>query len=180
MPIHAGAITALTLRGFAHYLRLGGETVYLLSPRGTKLPKWFKTHEWGARVKHLPTSVLPGDLGLEDHQEQGFSIRIASPERAMLECLHLAPQEFDLAECFQVMEGLGTLRPDLVNDLLKTCTSIKAKRLFLYMAEKANHQWLQFVDTAGLDLGSGERSLSKGGVYVPKYHLVVPAELSGL
>lgn len=180
LPIHAGALTALSLRGFAHYLRLGGETVYLLSPRGTKLPKWFKTYDWAVPVKHLPTSMLPDELGLEDYQQQGYSVRIAGPERAMLECLHLAPRVFDLSECFQVMEGLGTLRPDLVSELLEACTSIKAKRLFLYMAEKANHQWLRFVDTADLDLGSGERSLSKGGVYIPKYHLVVPAELSGL
>jgi len=37
----------------------------------------------------------------------------------MLECLHLAPKHFDLTECFQVMEGLGNLRPNLVGDLLK-------------------------------------------------------------
>ncbi|MBI2825763.1 MAG: type IV toxin-antitoxin system AbiEi family antitoxin domain-containing protein [Planctomycetia bacterium] len=78
------------------------------------------------------------------------------------------------------MEGLGSLRPDLVRDLLTACTSVKAKRLFLYMAEKANHQWLRFVDTSSLDLGKGERSLSKGGFYVAKYHLVVPSELTGL
>lgn len=177
LPIHVGALTALSLRGFAHYLRLGGETVYLLSPRGTKLPKWFKTHDWGAPVKHLPTSVLPGDLGLEDYQMQGYSIRIASPERAMLECLHLAPDELDLVECAQVMEGLVNLRPRLVQQLLTACTSIKAKRLFVFLAEKARHPWLPLVDTSKLDLGTGDRSLAKGGVYVAKYHLVLPESL---
>ena len=105
-------------------------------------------------------------------------IRIAGLERAMLECLHLAPQQFDLVECFQVMEGLSGLRPAVVQELLRACTSVKAKRLFLYLAEQANHAWLQFVDVSQLDLGSGERSLAKGGVYVPKYNLVVPQELA--
>jgi hypothetical protein len=46
------------------------------------------------------------------------------------------------------------------------------------MAEKANHQWLPFVDQSKLDLGKGERSLSKGGTYIAKYNLVVPNELA--
>jgi hypothetical protein len=178
LAIHAGAMTALSLQSYSQYLRLGGQRVYLFSQRGVKPPAWFKKHDWGVPVRHIPTSFLPTDLGLLDHKEANFSIRISAPERAMLECLDHAPKEFDLVECFQVMEGLVNLRPDTVTELLRQCTSIKAKRLFLYMAEKANHQWLPFIKTTGLDLGSGERSLSKGGVYVAKYNLVVPRELA--
>ena len=98
----------------------------------------------------------------------------------MLECLHLAPENQDLVECFQVMEGLTTLRPKLVQELLEKCKSIKAKRLFLFMAEKANHQWLSYVKTSTVALGAGARSLDKGGVYVPKYHLVLPNALASL
>lgn len=177
LPVHAGAMTALAIRGMAHYLRLGQETVFLfLSPR-TNLPAWFKKHDWAVRVKQVHTSVLPPVLGLEDHDEKTFAIRIPSPERAMLECLHLAPDDLDLAECGQVMEGLVNLRPKLVQELLMACTSIKAKRLFVYLAEKAGHQWLSLVDLSKLDLGTGDRSLAKGGVYVAKYHLVLPQSL---
>jgi hypothetical protein len=178
LPIHAGALTALSLQGYSQYLRFGGERVYLFSPRGVKLPAWFKKHDWGVPVRHISTSFLPTDLGLLDWQEPNFSIRISAPERAILECLDHAPKEFDLMECYQVMESLVNLRPDTVTQLLKQCTSVKAKRLFLYLAEKANHHWLPFVNTTGLDLGSGGRSLSKGGVYVAKYNLVVPRELA--
>lgn len=177
LPIHAGALTALSLQGYSQYLRFGGQRVYLFSPRGIKLPAWFKKYDWGMPVDHIPTSLLPTGLGLLDRAEPNFSIRISGPERAILECLDHAPKEFDLVECYQVMESLVNLRPDVVTELLNQCTSIKAKRLFLYMAEKANHQWLPFVNTTGLDLGSGGRSLSKGGVYVAKYNLVVPREL---
>jgi hypothetical protein len=178
VPIHAGALTALAAQGFSHYLRLGRQTLYLFSPRGTKLPAWFKQHDWGLTIRHLPTSFLPPDLGLADHDAMIFTIRVSTPERAMLECLHLAPKELDLVECLQVMEGLANLRPQVVQELLIACRSIKVKRLFLYLAERASHQWLQFVDTSVVDLGKGERSLSEGGVYVAKYNLVVPRELA--
>jgi hypothetical protein len=176
-PIHAGAMTALGLQGFAHYARYA-QDVYLFSPRGTRLASWFKHHEWGVAIRHFSTSVLPDGVGLLDRDEKNFVIRISGLERAMLECLHLAPQEFDLVECFQIMEGLTGLRPDVVQELLRGCTSVKAKRLFLYMAERANHSWLSFVDVSTLDLGSGGRSFAKGGAYVPKYNLVVPQELA--
>lgn len=36
LSVHAGALTALALRGMTHYVRLGGETVFLFSfPRTT-------------------------------------------------------------------------------------------------------------------------------------------------
>ncbi|HQU44753.1 MAG TPA: type IV toxin-antitoxin system AbiEi family antitoxin domain-containing protein [Pirellulales bacterium] len=90
------------------------------------------------------------------------------------------PAEADLVECFQLMEGLANLRPKLVQQLLAACTLVKAKRLFLYLAEKANHQWLRYVDRSALDLGSGSRSLAQGGTYVSKYQLVVPESLATL
>jgi hypothetical protein len=178
LPVHAGATTALNLQGLAHYFRLGAETIFLFSPPKTPLPAWFRDHDWNVAIQHIQSSILPETVGLTDHEDKTFSIRIAAPERAILECLHLAPDELDLMECFQVMEGLTNLRPQLVQELLQKCSSIKAKRLFLYMAERAHHQWFRLVDTSKLDLGTGERSLAKGGVYVPKYQLVIPNSLA--
>lgn len=42
---------------------------------------------------------------------------------------------------FELMEGLNNLRPNQVQDLLEKCESVKVKRLFLYLAEKAGHEW---------------------------------------
>jgi hypothetical protein len=177
LPIHAGAMTALAMQGFAHYVRLANSKVYLFSAPKTPLPAWFRNRYWGSPIQHVRSSILPIAIGLTEFEAKSFAIRISAPERAMLECLHLAPEELDLVECFQVMEGLSNLRPKLVQELLEKCTSIKAKRLFLYMAEKANHQWLSFVATSKIDLGTGERSLARGGDYVSKYHLVLPHAL---
>ena len=180
LAVHVGALTALGMQGYSHYLRLGGERVFLFSPPRTALPAWFKKHDWEAEIRHVRTSVVPDALGLTDRDEQTFSIRISVPERALLECLHLAPDDVDVTESFQIMEGLVNLRPKLVQELLGSCTSVKAKRLFLYLAEKANHQWLSQLDLSKLDLGEGHRRLAQGGVYVPKYQLTVSRELAGL
>ena len=178
--IHPGAMTAIARQGHSHYLRFGREQVFLFSPPRTNLPAWFQQYDWMVPIQHILTSILPPTLGLNVYEEKMFTIQIASLERAMLECLYLAPETLDLVECFQVMEGLVNLRPTLVQELLLACTSVKVKRLFLYLAEKANHQWLAFLDISKLDLGSGDRSLVAGGVYVSKYQLVVPETLAAL
>jgi hypothetical protein len=177
LPVHAGALTALGLQGAAHYVRLGAETIFLFSPPKTTLPAWFKNHDWGQRLHHRKTSFLPPDLALTEHAFGAFSIQIAAPERAILECLHLAPQTIDLIECYQVIEGLTTLRPKLLQPLLEQCTSIKVKRLFLYMADKAGHAWAQRLDRKNVDLGTGARTITKGGVYVASFGLTLPEEL---
>lgn len=177
LPIHAGALTALALQGYAHYVRLGAETVFLFSPPKINLPAWFRNRDWGQKIHHCKTSVLPSGLGLVDYQAGAFSVKISGSERAFLECLHLAPDTVDLVECYQVMEGLTTLRPKLLQPLLEQCSSVKVKRLFLYMAEKAGQDWLNDLDISKFDLGAGARTLTKGGVYVSRYGLTVPEEL---
>jgi len=180
LPFHVGAVTALTLQGLSHYLRLGAETVFLFSPQKINLPAWFRSYDWHVNVQHIRTSLLPAYLGLVDHKEKSFTLRIASPERAIIECLHLAPDSLDLVECYQILEGLGNLRPKLLQSLLEACTSIQVKRLFLYMAEKANHQWVPFLDESKINLGNGDRSLAKGGVYIPRHRITVPKALAAL
>lgn len=75
------------------------------------------------------------------------------------------------------MENLNSLRPDMVQLLLEQCTSVKVKRLFMYMAEKAGHAWFQYIKTDNIDYGDGKRSIVKNGVYIPKYQITVPKEL---
>ena len=177
LPLHAGALTALALQGFAHYVPLGKQTVSLFSPIKTHLPAWFRNYEWPQLIVHERTSFLPNDTGLMELQLPLFSIRVSSPERAILECLYLCPDTLNLVECYQIMEGLTTLRPQVVQELLEQCRSIKVKRLFLYMAEKAEHEWYKRLDHAQLDLGKGARSIVKGGIYVEKYALNLPEKL---
>ena len=180
LSVHAGALTALSLQGYAHYLRFGLETAFLFSPPKTNLPGWFKNRNWGPKIYHLKTSVLPPGLALMDYQTGAFSIEISAPERAFLECLYLSPDKLDLVECYHLLEGLTTLRPKLLQPLLEQCTSVKVKRLFLYMAEKAGHDWFKRLDPTKIDLGSGARTITQGGIYISSHSLTLPEELINL
>jgi len=177
LPIHPGATTALSMQGLSHYMR-AQETVYLFSPQATQLPKWFSSYAWGSSMELVKSSVIPDKIGIVSSDEKNFSIRISGPERAMLECLHLAPGKLDLVECYHIMEGLSNLRPKLVQELLEKCTSVKIKRLFLFMATKAQHQWLELIDRKKIDLGKGDRSIIEGGAYNAAFHITIPKELA--
>ncbi|MBA4145548.1 MAG: hypothetical protein DI538_22205 [Azospira oryzae] len=177
LPIHPGGLTALSFQGLGHYVRMSEEMVYLFSQQKVILPRWFLNYKWGAKVNYVQTSLLPENVGLTDFDLKTYSITISAPERAILECLYLAPKEFDLMECYHLMEGLSNLRPKLVTELLEKCSSVKVKRLFLFMAEKAQHQWFNYLDIKKIDLGTGDRSLAKGGTYNSKYGINIPKEL---
>jgi len=175
--IHPGGRTALSLLGKAHYLDLSASQVVLFGDRGEKLPTWFKNHDWGIKVAYHETSFLPPDLGLTKVELSNFSIKVSGAARAIMECLHLAPQKQELIECFELMEGLNNLPPKQVQTLLENCQSVKVKRLFLYMAEKADHGWFKHLDLRNVDLGKGKRSIVNGGVLIDKYRITVPKEL---
>ena len=180
LPVHVGGLTSLSLQGLTHYARLGNEFLYLFSPQYVKLPKWFRDQGWSAQVKHVKTKFLPIFVGLFEYKEGSVKLQLSSPERAMLECLYLTPNHFDMVECYQILEGLSNLRPKVLQELLEKCSSIKVKRLFLFMASRANHQWLSFIDTTKVELGKGDRILVKGGVYVSQHQISISKELAAL
>ena len=180
LPIYVGGPTALFMLGFFHYIRTEAEPVYLFSELKIRLPAWFKNYSWKEPINHIKTSFLPKGVEMEDYNEKLFPLTIASPERAILECLYLTPEKLDLLETYQILSGLVNLRPGILQKLLEGCNSIKVKRLFLYMSNKANHQWAQFFELSSVDLGQGERSIVKNGVYDPKFRITVPRELAQL
>ena len=178
--VHVGGLTALTLRGFSHYFRLNKETLFLFSPLQTKVPKWFKDYNWNVDLIQKTSSFLPEGTSIKEMEIKDVKVNVSSAERAILECLLLAPKYTDLVECYHLLEGLVNLKPKMVSELLSECNSVKVKRLFLYMAEKANHQWFQFLKIDKIDLGSGDRMITENGAYSSKYKMTIPKELAEL
>ena len=176
--VHPAGKTAFSLLGKSHYLELSPKKVTVFGGENEKLPTWCLKHDWGVNLDYYSSSFLPADIGLVDVELKTFSLKVSSAARAMLECLFLAPKNQELVECYQLMEGLNNLRPNLVQNLLESCTSVKVKRLFLYLAEKANHSWVKHLDIEKIDLGSGKRSIIKNGVYDSKYKITIPAEIA--
>ena len=177
---HLGGLSALAQQGFSHYFRFNNETLQLFSPLQNKLPKWFTDYDCGVKLLHKKTSFLSDNLGLKEIKVKQIIVIVSSPERAIMECLYLAPTQVDLVECYHIFEGLVNLKPKLVTELLQKCDSVKVKRLFLFMAEKSNHTWFQFLDIKDVDLGKGKRMISKNAVYNSKYQISIPKELTEL
>ena len=176
--IHIGGRSALELQGFAHYFQINsGKTTLFVNSR-TKLPLWFTKNDWNVKTITYRISLFKDDTkGMENYQDSEQKMRISDPVRAIMECLALCPERFPLTEGYELMEGLATLRPAKIQDLLENCNSIKVKRLFLYFAEKASHTWVKHLKLSKIDLGNGKRSLVDSGVLVPKYKLVLPKSL---
>ena len=179
LNIHVGGRSALELQGLAHYLQINNpETTLFLNSRA-KLPIWFENNDWNAKLKIFRLSLFNDEmLGMTNFQEGELAMRISNPARAIMECLALCPDKFPLSESFELMEGLGALRPAKVQELLENCKSLKTKRLFLHFAERANHNWFKYLDLSTIDLGVGKRSLVESGVLISKYKLVLPGELA--
>jgi len=173
---HIGALSALEMRGFAHYVPLGRQTIVVYCPHNEWFPKWFSKFDWGVEILKKYSEF--SETGITTISENSFEIAISSPERAFLESLDLAPKYYNLTDLYQVMEMLNGLRTGLLQNLLEECNSIKVRRLFLYMAEKAGHSWLEDLDLSKIDLGTGKRSIVKNGVFNAKYQITIPRDLA--
>ncbi|PIP05923.1 MAG: hypothetical protein CO012_05080 [Syntrophobacterales bacterium CG_4_8_14_3_um_filter_49_14] len=182
LPVHTGGKTALQLKGYAHYLPARQNKVFLYGPRGLILPAWFKGDRFGVEFVVTRTNLFPADCreGFTDFKERDFSVRIAAPERAAMEMLHLVPKEVRFDDAQLIMENLVALRTDAVQWLLEACRSIKVKRLFLYMAERQEHTWLSKLDLSKIDLGKGKRMIIPHGRYDSKYQITVPVDREGI
>jgi len=172
LSVHQGGYTALNEKyGKTHNLTVARKP-QLFSYRGEKVPAWFRAN-YGSSYDLFVTSFLPAEAGFIDYDTDNFTVKIPVIERAILEMLYLTPSIHTLQETYQVMELLGTVKPAVMQSLLECCASIKVKRLFLYMAERAGLVWVKRLDLTTIDLGRGDREITKGGQYDKKYRIVV-------
>ena len=175
--IHIGAKTALEFHGFAHFIPFHETQITLFSHYPLKLPKWFSQSKLHLKINYYSSSFLKTDVGIDEKNIRGFKLKISSPERAIFEVLFLTPHHQSIQESKYLMEGLRTLRPQMVQKLLDHCTSFKVKRLFLLLAEQEQLPCLEFLNLKNVKLGIGNRTLVKGGVLNKKYKITIPANL---
>lgn len=196
---YVGGPTALELLGRSHYLRLGDHpTIYLYDPDGTA-PTWLLKLPLDAtlaiRIRALFADTLLGlewrrfDLGTgrlgslvpEPVRAEPWDqfLRVAGEERASIEMLDEVPATLGFDHADEIFQGLSNLRPRLVTQLLETCRSVRAKRLFLFYADRHAHAWVKHIDRKDIDLGKGKRQLASGGRLDARYQITVPASLAG-
>lgn len=185
-PVHVGGVSALSLRGYQHYLPVGdAQEVHLY---GDAVPTWLHRIETTPElvVKSLAlfqdtemgvSEYSPSDpeFGtLSDAQSLASVMRVSDPERAVLEALNNLPKGETFHNMDMMFEALTNLRPSRLQSLLNSCKSVKVKRLFFVFADRHGHAWRSYLSPDDFDLGSGARSLGNGGKFHPKYNISVP------
>ncbi len=179
LPVYVGGKTALVLKGQSHFITQELTTAFLYGLSKTGFPGWFLNYNWNVNLHIVHRNLFSGKLEntFSDYFHKDFTIRISSPERATLEMVDQIPGKQTFQEAFLLMENLITLRPNIIQLLLENCRSVKAKRLFLYMAEKQKHAWFKKISIQKVNLGKGKRSIIKNGRLDNKYQITIPAEL---
>lgn len=178
MTVHVAGRTALELQGRARFVPLGRQKrVLLVSDRPEQLPAWFRRYSWGVSLQHRCLSLFERvpDGATTKLDCGGFAVAMSSAERAIMEEMRVANSNDEIEHTHQLMQGLSTLRPSVIQELLENCRSAKVKRLFLWSAEAAGHAWSGRLNGARIDLGKGKRQIYKGGEFDQKYRITVPS-----
>jgi hypothetical protein len=178
LPVHIGGKTALEMLGYAHNIEINRKNMVIFAPQGFNIPAWVVKNQWDIQPQFVKTDFLPPDIGFVNTEHQGFTLKISGAARAMMECLAMTPDNFDLNEAWEIMQGLSLLTPSTIQNLLSACNSVKVKRLFLHFAFKAEHAWVSKLETSQFDLGRGKRCIVKNGVYIPKFKITLPVNLA--
>lgn len=184
-----GGLTAMELQGLAHYLPLSNKkTVHLFSR--VPLPKWaatvlpdvtFVRHNervlTGKKDGNSKQDILSPFVEQYTWKENSAPISLSIPERAYLEILLDVPEYTSFEHADQLMQGMTSLSPYKAQQLLERCNNVKVRRLFFWFAERHNYAWLKKINREKIKLGSGKRSLVKGGRLDSKYQITVPENL---
>lgn len=205
LPLHIGGATALEHAGFGHYVRMSGaETIRLYGPAG--LPAWVRAlplpEKFAVRRdamfgslpvprvwldkegikdgggEHISDAALAeSGLRIARWGESDWPLVYATEERAILEMLQDVPQSESVYQAHVMLQGMVNVRPARMSFLLRLCSSIKVKRLFLALAARHRHAWFAHLDLRGVDLGKGKRALFPHGRLDTEYQITLPADL---
>jgi len=140
--LHVGGKSALAMQGVRHNLG-SRDTMVLWGDHRYVLPIWFTSRfparyvyarlfDWSGMATQLVSKTLISPPGLPDY------LRVAVPERAVLELLYDVGVKESLEEARNVFDGLRSPRKDMLGQLLSCCTSVKTVRLFLTWARETN------------------------------------------
>lgn len=139
--LHVGGKTALAWRGVRH--QVGPHEPLVLWGGGPgALPRWF-TERFPARhvSRTLFSATLPADFGLQSLPETPDGPAVSVPERALLEMLDEVGVGQGLEEARNIMEGVRSVRLEVLGTLLENCPRVKAVRLCLNLADELNLGW---------------------------------------
>ncbi len=155
--LHVGGKTALAWRGFGHNVPTR-EPLWLWGTRPARLPAWFTERfpaRYTTRSPFAPT--LPDGLGVEPLPEDPDGVGVSVPERALLEMLGEVGVHQGVEEARNILEGVRSLRSEVLALLLQHCQSVKAARLCVHWSEALQLPWAATARTAAAPHMTGSR-----------------------
>jgi len=183
-PVVVGGLSALSLSGLSQYLSLGSKTHIHLYASG-KLPAWLARLSLPVEfVGHSTSKLWPENLltdkafiNVHEWEAELPPVYFSCPEKAILELLVDLPDAVTFEHADELMQGLVNLSPRKLDSLLKSCKSVKAKRLFFWLAKRQAYPWFSKLSVEDYDLGSGKRVVAKGGKLDTDYLITVPSHM---
>jgi len=172
--LHLSGLSSLAHQGLSHYLTMGNETVQLNSIKAIRSPKCLFSQHWPIEVK---CSKLLNHVDANDLTEltvDNQMVKASVIELAVLEMLEKVTDESSFIFAAEMFQGFTSLRPRNLQSLLERSSSVKVKRLFLFLAHYYQHPWLKRIDESKVELGSGNRQIVKGGYVDKRYQITVP------
>jgi len=174
--VYVGGKTALELQGKAHFVQFKDQRVFLFSKSNVSVPLWLKNKTKELNLVSISTDIFPSLTGHVQYDFGGYSIWVSNTAQAFLEYMYLTPKYHSYEEAYQLMENLHFIPADLMQESLKTCHSIKIKRLVLCLAKIQRIPWYKSLDIQKIELGEGERHHIKDGVWDPEYKIYYPSD----
>ncbi|MCB1828533.1 MAG: type IV toxin-antitoxin system AbiEi family antitoxin domain-containing protein [Coxiellaceae bacterium] len=176
LPIYPGGKTALQLLGKSHFINMELKSIQLFADRKSRIPTWLKAPFWeGAFDIFRPKLFTSDDVSwLATLDVGGHQLLVSTPEKASIELCYLVPNKVTFSEASLILEGLPRMRSKIIQSLLESCRSYKAKRLLLYLAEHYQHPWYSELNLKRIDLGAGKYVIAGGRKYINKYKISIP------
>lgn len=186
-PVVVGGLSALSLSGLSQYLSLGNAPHIHLYATG-KLPTWLVRLSLPVEFKGHSTSKLWCESLTRDKtfikayqwEAELPPVYFSCPEKAILEVLMELPESVSFEHADELMQGLVNLSPRKLDRLLTACKSVKAKRLFFWLARRQAYPWFSKLRIEDYDLGSGKRVVAKGGKLDAEYLITVPSHMASV
>lgn len=159
--LHVGGKSALEWYGVRQYVRQQS-ILHLYGWTATKLPDWFlKRFPAEYHRKRLFEETPKSLLHVARFEKRADAPLVSSPERGLLELLSEVGVRQPLQEARELAESAYTLRADVLEELLKRCTSVKTVRLSLLLGGELSLPWAKKLNPAQLPTGSKKPWVSR-------------------
>jgi hypothetical protein len=176
VSVWPGGETALALHGFGQYLQFGRESLRLWCQSSHRLPSWFRNYNWNADLQVRQAVLFTNQkFPIPLYHQEHFSIVISPPERAAFEVVYEVSDASSFEWAAELIQGLVNLRPKPMQEYFEACTSIRVKRILMFLASHYRLPWFDRLDRSRIDLGQGKRQVVKGGRLDSQFDITVPS-----